>query len=75
MKQTGGGMKLLELNRARSVAIHDQNVIHTRIEKTPAAALALARDLADPEGSILVTGSFYMVAEIRNLLVLSPARG
>ena len=48
---------------------------NTRIEKTPAAALALARDLADPEGSILVTGSFYMVAEIRNLLVLSPARG
>jgi len=40
----------------------------TVLEKDPAAALALARRDSGGRRPILVTGSFYMVAEIRRLL-------
>ena len=40
----------------------------TELEEDPARALARARELADGVRPILVTGSFYMVAEIRKLL-------
>jgi dihydrofolate synthase / folylpolyglutamate synthase len=40
----------------------------TTLEKDPARALRLARDASDGRRPILVTGSFYMVAEIRRLL-------
>jgi dihydrofolate synthase/folylpolyglutamate synthase len=35
----------------------------------PGAALARARDLAGPEGAVLVTGSLYLVGAIRSLLM------
>jgi dihydrofolate synthase/folylpolyglutamate synthase len=35
----------------------------------PAAALARARDLAGPDGAILVTGSLYLVGAVRSLLM------
>jgi folylpolyglutamate synthase/dihydropteroate synthase len=41
----------------------------TRLEKDPARALQLAREASGGTRPILVTGSFYMVAEIRRLLV------
>jgi dihydrofolate synthase/folylpolyglutamate synthase len=40
----------------------------TTLEKDPARALRLAMDASDGRRPILVTGSFYMVAEIRRLL-------
>ena len=40
----------------------------TRIERDPHKALALARDLAGPEGAVLATGSIYLVADL-----LTPA--
>ncbi|HVO40887.1 MAG TPA: folylpolyglutamate synthase/dihydrofolate synthase family protein [Spirochaetia bacterium] len=40
----------------------------TILEKDPAAALALARRESGGKRPVLVTGSFYMVAEIRRLL-------
>jgi dihydrofolate synthase/folylpolyglutamate synthase len=40
----------------------------TVLEKDPAAALRRARDLSGGGRPILVTGSFYMVAEIRKML-------
>ena len=40
----------------------------TELVKDPAAALQRARELAGGRLPILVTGSFYMVAEIRRLL-------
>jgi dihydrofolate synthase/folylpolyglutamate synthase len=41
----------------------------TRLEKDPARALQRAREASGGTRPILVTGSFYMVAEIRRLLV------
>ena len=41
----------------------------TTLEKDPARALRLAMDASDGMRPILVTGSFYMVAEIRRLLL------
>ena len=41
---------------------------HSYLESDPKEALRLARDFAGHECSILVAGSFYMVAEIRKLL-------
>jgi dihydrofolate synthase / folylpolyglutamate synthase len=41
----------------------------TTLEKDPAQALARAREASGGTRPILVTGSFYMVAEIRRLLV------
>lgn len=35
----------------------------------PAAALTRARDLAGPEGAVLVTGSLYLVGAVRSLLM------
>jgi dihydrofolate synthase/folylpolyglutamate synthase len=40
----------------------------TSLEPAPAEALQLARQLSDGIRPVLVTGSFYMVAEIRKLL-------
>ena len=40
----------------------------TELEKNPGRALARARDMAGGRLPILVTGSFYMVSEIRGLL-------
>ncbi|MEX0668051.1 MAG: folylpolyglutamate synthase/dihydrofolate synthase family protein, partial [Acidimicrobiia bacterium] len=39
----------------------------------PAAALARARELAGPEGAVLVTGSLYLVGAIRGLLMSGKA--
>jgi dihydrofolate synthase/folylpolyglutamate synthase len=39
----------------------------------PAAALARARDLAGPEGAVLVTGSIYLVGAVRSLLMTGNA--
>lgn len=36
----------------------------TRLERDPHKALALARDLAGPEGAVLATGSIYLVADL-----------
>jgi dihydrofolate synthase/folylpolyglutamate synthase len=36
----------------------------TRLERDPRKALALARDLAGPEGAVLATGSIYLVADL-----------
>jgi dihydrofolate synthase/folylpolyglutamate synthase len=36
----------------------------TRLERDPQRALALARDLAGPEGAVLATGSIYLVADL-----------
>jgi dihydrofolate synthase/folylpolyglutamate synthase len=36
----------------------------TRIEPDPRRAVALARDLAGPEGAVLATGSIYLVADL-----------
>ena len=36
----------------------------TRIERDPARALLLARDLAGPGGAVLATGSIYLVADL-----------
>jgi dihydrofolate synthase/folylpolyglutamate synthase len=36
----------------------------TRLEADPHRALALARDLAGPEGAVLATGSIYLVADL-----------
>ena len=36
----------------------------TRIERDPCRALALARELAGPEGAVLATGSIYLVADL-----------
>ena len=36
----------------------------TRLERDPHRALALARDLAGPEGAVLATGSIYLVADL-----------
>jgi dihydrofolate synthase / folylpolyglutamate synthase len=41
----------------------------TTLERDPARALRLAKDASEGRRPILVTGSFYMVAEIRRLLV------
>jgi dihydrofolate synthase / folylpolyglutamate synthase len=41
----------------------------TLLEKDPERALQCARDASGGTRPILVTGSFYMVAEIRKLLV------
>jgi dihydrofolate synthase / folylpolyglutamate synthase len=41
----------------------------TTLEKDPGRALALARQASGGRRPVLVTGSFYMVAEIRRLLV------
>jgi dihydrofolate synthase/folylpolyglutamate synthase len=43
----------------------------TLLEKSPEAALRRAREVSGGTRPILVTGSFYMVAEIRRLLVQS----
>lgn len=40
----------------------------TRLEKDPREALRLARELSGGRMPILVTGSFYMVSEVRKLL-------
>ena len=40
----------------------------TVLERDPAAALTRARELSGGRRPILVTGSFYMVAEIRKML-------
>ncbi len=48
------------------------------LERDPAAALAAARRAAGAAGSrlpILVTGSFYMVAEIRRLVMKEENHG
>jgi dihydrofolate synthase/folylpolyglutamate synthase len=39
----------------------------------PAAALARAREVAGPEGAVLVTGSLYLVGAIRSLLMTGKA--
>lgn len=39
----------------------------------PAAALARARELAGPQGAVLVTGSLYLVGAIRSLLMTGKA--
>jgi dihydrofolate synthase/folylpolyglutamate synthase len=39
----------------------------------PGAALARARELAGPEGAVLVTGSIYLVGAIRSLLMTGRA--
>ena len=36
----------------------------TRLERDPHKALALARDLAGPDGAVLATGSIYLVADL-----------
>ena len=36
----------------------------TRLERDPRRALALAQDLAGPEGAVLATGSIYLVADL-----------
>ena len=41
----------------------------TLLEKSPEAALRRAREVSGGTRPILVTGSFYMVAEIRRLLI------
>ena len=39
----------------------------------PEAAVARARDLAGPEGAVLVTGSLYLVGAVRSLLMTGKA--
>lgn len=48
--------------------VFQQQHPRSHFEKNPADALILAQTLSDGRSPILVTGSFYMVAEIRNLL-------
>ena len=36
----------------------------TRLERDPHRALALARELAGPEGAVLATGSIYLIADL-----------
>jgi dihydrofolate synthase/folylpolyglutamate synthase len=42
-------------------------------EPDPGAALARARELAGPEGAVLVTGSLYLVGAVRSLLMTGRA--
>ena len=45
------------------------------VTEEPAAAWKLARRLADPEDLIVVTGSFFLVAELRDLIVADVRDG
>jgi dihydrofolate synthase/folylpolyglutamate synthase len=51
---------------AAALAINGRAV---RVEPEPAAALALARRLTPPEGLICVTGSLFLAAEVRAILL------
>ena len=62
-----------ETGSSRSQAADDlaatfASVLEVPVESVPdpAAALARARDLAGPEGAVLVTGSLYLVGAIRS---------
>jgi len=57
-----------ESNPAEVAAIFRSRNPSTVLERDPEKALRLARELSGGRGSLLVTGSFYMVAEIRKLL-------
>ncbi|MGQ0847505.1 MAG: bifunctional folylpolyglutamate synthase/dihydrofolate synthase [Actinomycetota bacterium] len=43
--------------------------VETRMALDPAEALRLARQMAGPEGAVLVAGSLYLVGMVRSLLV------
>ena len=47
--------------------------VPARAVEDPAAALAAARDLAGPEGAVLVAGSLYLLADLRPLVVAAGA--
>jgi dihydrofolate synthase/folylpolyglutamate synthase len=52
--------------------------VAARAVERPAAALAAARELAGPEGAVLVAGSLYLLADLRPLIAAAggetPAR-
>ena len=52
---------------ATAVAAFKALGIDAHLQPDPAAALQLARTLAGPDGSVLVTGSFYTVGAVRAL--------
>ena len=52
--------------------------IPARAVEDPGAALAAARELAGPDGAVLVAGSLYLLADLRPLIAAAggetPAR-
>jgi dihydrofolate synthase/folylpolyglutamate synthase len=58
-----------ESNPAEVAEIFSRINPATTLEKDPGAALQRAREASGGRLPILVTGSFYMIAEIRRLLV------
>jgi dihydrofolate synthase/folylpolyglutamate synthase len=64
------------LSNPRAIRVADLHRIATRelsrpcrTAETPAEALALARELATPRDLICLTGSFFLAAEVRELVV------
>jgi dihydrofolate synthase/folylpolyglutamate synthase len=53
------------LPAARTAALLARHGLETEIEARPEAALELALELAGPQGSVLATGSFYLVGALR----------
>ena len=48
----------------------EANSVACRIEPDRERALAAARALAGPEGVVLVSGSLYLVGEVRDMLAV-----
>jgi dihydrofolate synthase/folylpolyglutamate synthase len=67
---------VLRAARAAELAIAARELgLSARSEAGPAEALRTARELAGPEGLVLVAGSLYLIGEIQALLEGKPSPG
>ena len=63
-----GGCAWLGAQAAYAVKASAIQQPHVRQAPNPAAAFALARELAGPDDLICITGSFFLAAELRPLV-------